>query len=282
MGIRQPMAQGVGSGWKRVAPARAGAKGGAGMTPILVLDIETVPDGDLARQVAGDPDLEEGEALVRVGAVRAGEEGAFVRKPMYHRVAVIGVAAVEADGAVRSLAALAQASERENLAAFWTGYHRYVGEGARVVTWNGRSFDLPVLVQRALHHGVSTRAWWASDRGRYRHRHHLDLMDVMCDYRASAPVSQHEAAVLMGLPGKLGVEGADVRSLWEAGRVQEVAAYCACDVATLALLYAALGPDAGWCTGEEAARLREGVRQRMAAWGDPLTERFVAALDGGG
>ena len=41
-----------------------------------------------------------------------------------------------------------------------------------VVTWNGRSFDMPVITSRALRHGISM-PWWFTDRNT-RYRHFLD------------------------------------------------------------------------------------------------------------
>ena len=68
-------------------------------------------------------------------------------------------------------------TEPELLRGFWGLIDR---EKPRVVTWNGRAFDLPVLAQRALIHGIPMRYWhqagdrWNTYRQRYaaaRRRH---------------------------------------------------------------------------------------------------------------
>ena len=56
-----------------------------------------------------------------------------------------------------------------------------------MVTYNGRRFDLPVLANRMLKHGVPFSAYYASRDYRYRFSDegHMDLADVLTDYGAS-------------------------------------------------------------------------------------------------
>jgi predicted PolB exonuclease-like 3'-5' exonuclease len=100
------------------------------------------------------------------------------------------------------------------------------------VTYNGRGFDLPVIVARCLRHGVSFRHYFNSSDIRYRYsaNGHLDLMDYVTDYGATRAVPLNTLAKLIGLPGKVGVDGKDVGPLVHAGRLDEVYAYCLCDV----------------------------------------------------
>ena len=236
-----------------------------------------MPDADVARRVLGESDLTDSEALARVAPPRSGDEPYGFPKPLYHRVVAIAVCVVTADGTVETLRPLASADERSLLQGFWAGFaHR--APGVRLVTFNGRRFDVPVLVQRALYHGVSPAALWREDyRQRFRESH-LDVMDVLSDYGGSLSLSQHEMATMLSVPGKLGVGGADVQAMWSAGRHEDIAAYCTCDVATLALAFARLGVHTGWCRSEEAARIEQGVRSCLEALGHPLYQTFLAQL----
>ncbi len=101
---------------------------------LLCLDIETVPDRELI----------------------PGDWGDKFPKAMWHRVVAVSVveARIERDGAGRERYLVdccrtggeADWDERRILQAYW----RYFGDRrARVVTWNGKSFDLPVLRLRA-------------------------------------------------------------------------------------------------------------------------------------
>jgi predicted PolB exonuclease-like 3'-5' exonuclease len=108
-----------------------------------------------------------------------------------------------------------------------------------VVTWNGRGFDMPVITSRALKHGVSM-PWWFSDRHtryRYSPEGHLDLMDFLSDFGAAKSGRLDVYAKLVGLPGKVGVDGSQVAPMVHAGRIDEVNAYCLCDVAQTAALF---------------------------------------------
>ncbi len=251
------------------------------MRPALIFDVETVVDADMARKVLAQPQLSEADALALVAPPRGADEAYGFPKPLYHRVVEISVCAIARDGRIEVLRPLGTGDERTLLQAFWAGFaHR--APGVRLVTYNGRRFDVPVLTQRALTHGLSPAPIWRDDyRQRFRDSH-PDLMDVLSDYGSSTPLSQHETATMLGIPGKLGVGGGDVHSLWAAGQLQDIAAYCTCDVATLTLAFARLGPVAGWCSPGEGKEIEEGIRTalRELAPNNPLYASFLSALDG--
>lgn len=103
---------------------------------------------------------------------------------------------------------------------------------AAIVTWNGRSYDLPLIAYRALHYGVPM-PWYYEEKSKYRNRYstekHLDLMDFLSDYGQNKP-SLDYIAKLIGLPGKMATKGSEVEKLYKEGRIQEIVAYCTTDV----------------------------------------------------
>jgi len=111
------------------------------------------------------------------------------------------------------------------------------------VTWNGRGFDLPVLKQRSLVYGLQAHAWHRTDPRygydyRYESRWHCDLMDVLCDNGASARLGLHEAAVAIGLPGKMeAASGSEVGAMLETGDHDRINRYCEGDVLNTYALY---------------------------------------------
>lgn len=250
------------------------------MRPILVFDTETVVDADMARRVVGDMELSDMDALTRVAPPRNEAETFSFPKPLYHRVVEIAVCVVTSEGKVETLKPLrTTADERTLLHAFWGGFGRHAGV-ARVVTYNGRKFDLPVLVQRALAHGVSPAPIYTGDyRQRFRDSH-LDIMEVLSDYGTSMALSQHEMATMLGVPGKIGVDGGDVRTHWAEGKTADIAAYCTCDVVTLTLCFARMGVHAGWCTVNESKEIEAGVRNALEglAGGHHLYQTFLDSL----
>ena len=126
--------------------------------------------------------------------------------------------------------------EGEMLADFasWLGRSR-----PTIVTWNGRGFDMPVITSRTLKHGVPM-PWWYSDRNtryRYTPEGHFDLMDFLADFGAAKSSRLDIYAKLIGFPGKVGVDGSQVAPMVHAGRIDEVNAYCLCDVAQTAAIF---------------------------------------------
>jgi len=261
---------------------------------VFVIDIETVPDAEATRRLLRNAELAEDEAG---GALRAyflektNGRNDFPRQP-FHRVVAIGYAYLvrepaEDRGTELVLKTIGcggkpEDDERTLLESF---FQMIAQRQPQLVTFNGRSFDLPVLKLRAMAHGLSCPAWfsigdrWENYEARYQNRFHLDLMDVLSDYGAAARCSLDEIAAAFGVPGKLDVAGEDVEKMVLQGRIEEVRAYCELDVCTTLLVFLR------WLhfTGElgEGAYLRaiEGLRGYLAAEGEkrPHLARFLAA-----
>jgi len=199
---------------------------------LLVLDIETIPDRTLLP--APDPLLMDKPPFP---------------KTLHHRIVAISfltAAIARIDGVeryeieqCRSGGAL-DAGEADLLRGLWSLIER---DKPRVVTWNGRGFDLPVLAQRALMHGVPMHYWhqagdrWNTYRQRYAPDWSCDLMDVLGEYGAAPRLNLHETAVAVGLPGKLISEGSQIEELFAKGEIATIRAYCETDVLNLAGLY---------------------------------------------
>ena len=131
-------------------------------------------------------------------------------------------------------------SEKQLLEGFFQYFER---QRPRLVTYNGRSFDIPVLKYRAMAHGIAAR--WLHKAGdrfsnysyRYSREWHCDLMDVLSDFGASRSVKLDEVSRLLGFPGKFGIDGSKVKEMHEAGRLKEIRDYCETDVLNTYLVY---------------------------------------------
>lgn len=185
----------------------------------LILDIETVPDLELYTPPEAVP----------------GERPPF--PPLYAcRPVVIGVIWLDEELACKRIGVFGEGkTETEMMADFGDFVGRY---NPRVVTWNGRSFDLPVLALRALRAGVDFGWYYRGNGFRYRFSEdgHLDLGDMMSDFGAARMTSLDGAARLIGLPGKVGVDGSQVESLYRAGEMDKLRRYCLSDVAQTAFV----------------------------------------------
>jgi hypothetical protein len=144
---------------------------------------------------------------------------------------------------VWSLGELAS-TEGELIQRFFEGIEKF---SPNLVSWNGSGFDLPVLTYRALLTGAEAPRFWelgdGDDAFRYNnylnryHWRHTDLMDVLSGFHHRNRVSLASMACLLGLPGKLGFDGAQVWEAWQAGDRAGIRRYCETDVLNTWLIY---------------------------------------------
>jgi 3'-5' exonuclease len=188
----------------------------------LVLDIETIPDRDLFT-----PPEPPGPGST---------ERPF--PPLYAcRPIVIGVMWLDAAFAVKRIGTIGESKDEAGMMADFAEFMtRWRPD---VVTWNGRSFDLPVLALRALRFGLDFGWYYRGQGTRYRFSEegHLDLCDVIADHGAAKMTSLDGAARTIGLPGKDGVDGSQVEGLFHAGQLEALRRYCLSDVAQTAFLF---------------------------------------------
>jgi len=194
---------------------------------LLVFDLETVPDTAI---LPPDRDPES------------------FPKPIQHQVVSLGflLARIHREGEyeryqVRHFSSVGwdRRREAEIIAGFWQIMEKHQ---PRVVSWNGRGFDIPVLKQRSLVHGLSASTWYRTDpRFGYDYRYnpawHCDLMDVLCDQGASSRLGMEETAVALGLPGKIESHGSEVGELAGSGDFERINRYCEGDVLNTYVLY---------------------------------------------
>ena len=215
------------------------------MTPILVFDIETIPDIDGIRTLHDLPDdMSAAEVAERAFEERREKTGNDFLPLHWHRIAAISCVLRDRDHfRVWSLGE-AQDPEKTLIQRFFDGIEKY---SPQIVSWNGGGFDLPVLHYRGLRNNVRASRYWEmgeEDRefkwnnyiSRY-HSRHLDLMDLLAAYqpRASAPLD--EMSQLLGFPGKIGMSGGKVWEKFQAGRIDDIRAYCETDVVNTYLVY---------------------------------------------
>ena len=212
--------------------------------PILVFDIETVPDVETGRALLGLDGLDDTAVAQAMTAQRLQLRGNDFQPTHLHRIVAISIA-LRRDDELRVMSlGSEQDGEAELVRQFFRGIDKYQPV---LVSWNGSGFDLPVLTYRALKHGVSAPTFWETgERDReFRYNNylkrfefrHTDLMDVLALYNARSSAPLHEIAVMLGLPGKLGMDGSQVAAAYAAGKLAEIRAYCETDVLNTYLIY---------------------------------------------
>src|SRR5262245_9929336 len=150
----------------------------------------------------------------------------------------IVVGKISADFRLIDLVALDEPQFRSHVMTenFWRGWEAY--KRPTLVSFNGRTFDVPLLELTAFRYGLSLPGWFNSTaktyeqpRNRYNCESHLDFNDVLTNFGASRfNGGLNLVANLLGKPGKMDVQGYMVQDLWNEGKLAEINDYCRCDV----------------------------------------------------
>jgi predicted PolB exonuclease-like 3'-5' exonuclease len=122
-------------------------------------------------------------------------------------------------------------SEEEIVCEFWRRVEAFPGT---LISFNGRTFDLPVLELQALRYGCQAPRYFNEKYGhryRYSEERHYDLFDFLSNAGASRIRGGFNLlARLIGLPGKTSVDGSMIQGLWDTGQLAAIHAYCRQDV----------------------------------------------------
>ncbi len=252
---------------------------------VLVFDIETVPDVETGRRLYELEGLSD-EDVTKVMAHKRREQTGDSEFLRHHLQRIVTISAVLRHGDSLKVWSLGepQSPERELIQRFFDGIEKF---SPTLVSWNGCNFDLPVLHYRALLHGVSAPRYWDTGEGdkefrwnnylsRY-HARHTDLMDVLAGYAPRAAAPLHEIAVMLGLPGKLGMDGSAVWGEYLAGNIVDIRNYCETDVLNTYLVYLRWELLRGNLDAEAYAAEQQRVRDLLAAEDRPHFRAFLDA-----
>ncbi len=133
-------------------------------------------------------------------------------------------------------------SEADVLRQFGRRIGRHLAQaGAQLVTYNGRGFDLPVLIHRSIKHRVTEGRDLlvkAVTENRYRPLLHVDLQEAVTFSGVSGRWPMAAYAIGYGWRSpKQDMDGALVSGAVQAGRIIDVVRYCAGDVLATAHLH---------------------------------------------
>ncbi|MDR0576162.1 MAG: 3'-5' exonuclease [Candidatus Accumulibacter sp.] len=259
------------------------------MTPILVFDIETIPDVAGLRRLHGlDPALSDAEVAEMAFQQRRSQSGSDFLPHYLQRVIVIScVLRAGQDVRVWSLAEPEQ-GEAGIIQRFFDGIEKFTPQ---LVSWNGGGFDLPALHYRGLIHGVTAPRYWDMGDGDYSdsrdfrwnnyisryHARHLDLMDLLALYQPRANAPLDDLAKLIGFPGKLGMDGGKVWEAWQAGEIAGIRDYCETDAMNTYLVHLRFRLMRGEMSREEYESEIRFIRGELEKLDKPHWREFLAA-----
>jgi 3'-5' exonuclease len=184
---------------------------------VLVRDLETVPDLKgfaAANDLVGKTDVEIRESI-----------GDKFPKHIYHSIICIGALIAHRDGdhwVTDAVGAphVGERTEKELISAF---VERIAQLSPQLVTFNGSSFDLPVLRYRAMVNEVAAPGLMLRPYFNRYTEDAVDLCDVLSPFSSQAKVTLHELCRVAGLPGKpSSISGGDVEKYYLDSRIREI------------------------------------------------------------
>jgi predicted PolB exonuclease-like 3'-5' exonuclease len=243
---------------------------------VIVWDLETIPDLAAAARMLDLGNAAETEVREAIGP-------GFPKHPL-HKIVCIGalIASRQSEGWRVDALGAPHIGERSEVKLI-SDFIEKIGElRPQLVTFNGHSFDLPVLRYRAMVNRISAAGLQVRQ---YFHRYTedaLDLCEVLGSYVPGAKVKLNEVSKILGLSGKPeGIDGSRVEEMVLAGQIDEVARYCESDVLNTYRVWLVYELFRGSITAQEhewsEARVREFVANRKSA--NPHLLRAVGIKD---
>jgi 3'-5' exonuclease len=259
------------------------------MSPVLAFDIETIPDVAGLRALRGaNAATSDADVYAAEIADRAARNKSDFMPPYLQRVLVISCVFRRSQGlVVRSFVDLERDGRSEEAAIIQSFFERVDAHRPQLVSWNGGGFDLPVLQQRGLRHGVVAGRYWDMGDDDREHRYnnyisryhlrHIDLMDLLAMYQSRANAPLDAMAKLCGFPGKLGMDGSQVYGAYLEGRRDEIRRYCETDAMNTYLLWCRFEKMRGRLDESGYLREIELARETVAAIAEPHWAEYLAA-----
>jgi predicted PolB exonuclease-like 3'-5' exonuclease len=119
------------------------------------------------------------------------------------------------------------------LKSFW----RIVEASDKVITFNGRNFDVPFLMIRSAINKVKPSKNLMTNR--YDTSLHIDLLEQFSFYGLTKKFNLDFYCHAFGIdsPKSEVISGMEVKNLYEAGRIKDIAIYCGNDILATYKLY---------------------------------------------
>lgn len=123
------------------------------------------------------------------------------------------------------------AEERQMFEAFFSHIldARSIGDRLVFIGHNSNAFDIPFIWKRCIVLGVEPPMFFPRDPKPWGEST-FDTMIAWNGVGSRAGGSMDRICKILGLPGKGGMDGSQVWPMFQAGRIKEIAAYCAGDV----------------------------------------------------
>jgi predicted PolB exonuclease-like 3'-5' exonuclease len=273
---------------------------------LLSFDIEWIPDPKAAEALFGItheppwtlPDAY--QALWEHGGATAEQPRPFLKLMLSRIVSIAGIFREQtvdttAEGGVNTSLKLVSLptnpfdAEKSGEKAILETFLKAVGtRKPQLVGYNSLQSDVPILLQRAIVHGIDThgfaqrpeKPWEGVDYFSSHSDYHIDLAQCLGTYRMTPRLD--EMARMCAIPGKVDVAGDQVWELYMKGRLGDIVAYNEFDALTTHLLWARVAFISGQLSApayEHEQRLVRELCEQEAEHERPHFKRYLREWD---
>lgn len=215
---------------------------------ICIFDIETIPDIELIKDVFNfqGSDLEISELAFNHQFQLTGNR---FMPLVFHKIISISSVIANNDGRFLKVGNFAKDvfdlnKEDQLLEEFCNFINR---KTPKLVSFNGRSFDLPVIANRSLKYNINFSGYyednalnvnktkWNNYRSRYSEHFHVDMLDILGNYGATRNIGFEHVCKMAGVLGKFDITGSEVYNIiFDSNDIKDsisrVDLYCQSDV----------------------------------------------------
>lgn len=204
---------------------------------ICVFDCESIPDARLIKRIYGFEGSDE-EVSCKAFELQKNESGSEFLPLPFHKIISICAVICDEFGQFIKVNKIEGESEREMISNFFAFINK---SEPKLVSFNGKNFDMPVLVLRALKYNIKANAYLdtTSDKfnhykSRYNEQKHCDLFESLGAWRG---VRLDTLCAMANLPGKYDTHGSDVMTLFYQNKLDKIHEYCESDVLNTYMLF---------------------------------------------
>ncbi|TDJ80268.1 3'-5' exonuclease [Campylobacter volucris] len=231
---------------------------------ICVFDCESIPDVDLIKQIYkfdGD-DLSISKQALNKQKEESGSE--FLPLP-FHKI--VSICAVIADkfGNFIKVNKIKGENEKQMLEDFFNFITKHK---PRLISFNGKNYDMPLLVIRALKYNINASAYldvsnkWDNYKSKYAENKHCDLLESLGSFGQKG-LKLDTLCTMAGLPGKYDVSGDQVLELFYDGKIEKIHEYCESDVLNTYMLFLKYELIKGHLTQEDYLNILEHFKDEL-------------------
>lgn len=206
---------------------------------ICVFDCESVPDTELLRKIYGfeGDDLSVCKQGLAKSLETSGSE--FLALP-FHKIVSICAVITDEFGRFIKVNKIEGENEKEMIYNFFNFIDK---SEPRLVSFNGKNFDMPLLVLRALKYNIKASTYldtisnkWDNYKSRYSESKHCDLFESLGGFNARG-LKLDTLCVMANLPGKYDVSGDQVYELYHQNKLEQIHEYCESDTLNTYMLF---------------------------------------------